>query len=54
MVVGFGAVLTSDLPSQRTFAAMACCTITTALLGDVIFLPAMLGWLVSSPRPRVE
>jgi len=46
MVVGFGAVLSSDLPSQRIFAAMACCTISSALIGDMIFLPAMLAWLM--------
>lgn len=43
MLTGFSAVLTSDLPSQRIFATMACCTIGAALFGDLIFLPALLA-----------
>lgn len=44
LLVGFATVLTSELPSQRTFAAMACCTIGAALFGDMVFLPALLVW----------
>jgi predicted RND superfamily exporter protein len=42
LVSGFATVLVSELPAQRTFSAMACTTITSALLGDLVFLPAML------------
>ena len=44
MVVGFSTVLLSEMPAQRIFGAMAVCTIATALLGDLIFLPALLAW----------
>lgn len=43
MAVGFAAVLLSDLPIQRTFSAMAFCTISAALFGDLVILPAMLA-----------
>lgn len=43
MVVGFSTVLLSELPMQRTFAAMACATIASALVGDLLFLPAILA-----------
>ena len=42
LIAGFGTVLTSDLPGHRTFASMACWTIGAALVGDLIFLPALL------------
>ena len=44
MVSGFATVLTSELPQQRTFGAMACVTIAAALVGDMLFLPALLAW----------
>ncbi len=43
LITGFGTVLTSDLPGQRYFAAMAVSTITAALIGDLVFLPALLA-----------
>ena len=42
MVVGIGSVLTSELPTHFLFASMACATIGSALLGDLIILPALL------------
>jgi len=42
LIAGFGTVLTSDLPGHRTFASMACWTIGAALVGDLLFLPALL------------
>ena len=42
LIAGFATVLTSDLPAHRTFAAMACWTIGAALVGDLLFLPALL------------
>jgi predicted RND superfamily exporter protein len=38
------------MPAQRIFGAMAVCTIATALLGDLIFLPALLAWFYKQPR----
>jgi predicted RND superfamily exporter protein len=43
LIAGFGTVLTSDLPGQRYFAAMAVSTIAAALVGDLVFLPALLA-----------
>ncbi|HUG70242.1 MAG TPA: efflux RND transporter permease subunit, partial [Pirellulaceae bacterium] len=43
LITGFGTVLTSDLPGQRYFAAMAVSTIAAALVGDLVFLPALLA-----------
>ena len=42
LVACFSTVLTSELRGHRTFAAMACSTIGAALVGDLIFLPALL------------
>ena len=49
LVTGFGTVLTSELPGQRYFAAMAVSTIAAALVGDLVFLPALLKSFGSSP-----
>lgn len=54
MTAGFASVLLSDLPTQRIFAAMACVTIVAALIGDLIFLPAMLACFGKSPRARTR
>lgn len=43
LITGFGTVLTSELPGQRYFAAMAVSTIAAALVGDLVFLPALLA-----------
>ena len=43
LVTGFSTVLTSDLPGQRYFATMAVSTIAAALVGDLVFLPALLA-----------
>jgi len=42
MIAGFGSVLTSQLPTHFLFASMACTTIGSALIGDLILLPALL------------
>ncbi len=44
LVAGFISMLLSDLPAHRIFAAMACVTITSAILGDLIALPALLAY----------
>ncbi|HYW79104.1 MAG TPA: efflux RND transporter permease subunit [Thermoguttaceae bacterium] len=42
MMAGFGTVLTSQLPTHRSFAAMGCITLGVALLADLIILPSLL------------
>jgi predicted RND superfamily exporter protein len=42
LVIGFCAALISDSRDHRIFATMGILTISTALLGDLIFLPALL------------
>jgi predicted RND superfamily exporter protein len=44
LVAGFSTVLFSDLAGHRAFALMAVCTIASALVGDLLLLPAMLNW----------
>ncbi|MFP6603875.1 MAG: hypothetical protein VB862_15185, partial [Pirellulaceae bacterium] len=43
LVSGFSTVLFSELAGHRAFALMAVCTIAAALVGDLLFLPAMLN-----------
>lgn len=43
MVAGIGSVLSSELPTHFLFASMACATIGSALLGDLVILPALLA-----------
>ncbi len=44
LVVGFATVIFSDMRDQRIFATMGCLTIGFALVGDLVFLPALLSW----------
>jgi predicted RND superfamily exporter protein len=44
LVAGTSTVLLSDLAGHRSFAMMAICTIGSALVGDLVILPAMLSW----------
>ena len=43
LVTGFATVLASPLPSHKMFASMACCTVASALIADLVFLPALLA-----------
>ena len=43
LVSGFTTVVASDLPGHRSFAQMACMTIGSALVADLLFLPALLA-----------
>ena len=56
LVSGFAAMLLSDLPAHRIFASMACATIGSAIVGDLIALPALLSWLDKdhSDSPQAE
>ena len=42
LVIGFATALTSDARDHRIFAAMGMLTISTALMADLLFLPALL------------
>ncbi len=42
MTAGLGTVLTSQLPTHVSFAAIACITLLAALPADLLFLPALL------------
>jgi predicted RND superfamily exporter protein len=42
LVVGFSTVIFSELREQRIFGMMSVLTLGTALIGDLLFLPAML------------
>lgn len=43
LTVGFSTVIMSGMREQRIFATMGCLTISSALLGDLIFLPPDAG-----------
>lgn len=43
LVVGFATVISSDLREQRIFATMGTIAIASALLGDLLLLPALLA-----------
>lgn len=49
LVIGFSTALMSDSRDHRIFAMMGILTISTALLGDLLFLPALL--LKFGPKP---
>ena len=49
LISGFATVLISPLPTHRMFSMMACATIGGALVGDLLFLPALLKWMVRQP-----
>jgi predicted RND superfamily exporter protein len=51
LVVGFATVVFSDMREQRIFASMGALTLVSALVGDLILLPAML---LRFARPRSE
>jgi predicted RND superfamily exporter protein len=53
LVSGFATVLMSDLPAHRTFGAMASATIGTAIVGDLVALPAMLATFGKRKEPSV-
>jgi len=58
LVAGFGSVLISELPSSRLFGWLSCTAIASALMGDLIILPALLAcfvkpWHLRVPKPVV-
>ena len=53
LVVGFATVIFSDMREQRIFAAMGALTVATALVGDLVLLPALL-LRFAPPAPRCK
>jgi hydrophobe/amphiphile efflux-3 (HAE3) family protein len=43
-VAGFGCTLLSEMTVLRTFGSLACVAISSALIGDLVVLPALLLW----------
>ena len=41
---GFGCTLLSEMTVLRTFGSLACVAISSALIGDLVVLPALLLW----------
>ncbi len=42
LLAAFGSLLASEIPTTRVFAELACVAIAAALVGDLVFLPALL------------
>jgi len=49
LLVGFGSVLTSSMPSSRLFAGLSCAGYAMAIAGDLVMLPALLVCFVKPP-----
>lgn len=45
LATGFGTLATSAFTSTMLMGALTCLTITTALIADILFLPALLVWM---------
>lgn len=55
LVAGFSTVMFSDMRDQRIFAIMSGITISSALFGDLVFLPALLAqYAKRSQVPTVQ
>ena len=50
LVTGFATVASSDSRDHHIFATMGTLTISSALLGDLILLPALLAWFAPKIR----
>ena len=53
LTAAFGQLLTSSIPTIRTFGIVAATTLVVALIADVLVLPAILVALPGRRRPRV-
>jgi predicted RND superfamily exporter protein len=51
-VGGHAVVLLSYIPALRMFAWLSCISLTLALVGDIIFLPAFVIWLTRRHSAR--
>lgn len=46
LLVGFGSLQISEMPTTRLFSGLSCLTIVSALVGDLLILPALLRCFV--------
>ncbi|MDA7978812.1 MAG: efflux RND transporter permease subunit [Pirellulales bacterium] len=53
LLAGFGSVIFSEIPTSRLFASLACTAMGAALLGDLVFLPALLAVVVKNDEQPV-
>lgn len=53
LLAGFGSVGISEIPVTRLFSMLACMMLASALIGDLIILPAMLAVFVKPKPPRI-
>ena len=54
LVVGFGTVGLSEVPTNRVFAALSVLGLVGAWIGDLVFLPALLAWTRRDSSGAVE
>jgi predicted RND superfamily exporter protein len=52
LLAGFGSLMTSSIPVTRLFSVLACAILATALIGDLILLPAFIACFVRPPRKQ--
>ena len=50
LVAGHGIVMLSGFPAIRIFGLMTCVTLASALIGDLLILPALLVWMAKRRR----
>lgn len=50
LLAGFGSLMVSSIPVTRLFSLLACAILATALVADLILLPALIGCFVRSRR----
>jgi predicted RND superfamily exporter protein len=54
LLVGFGSLQISEMPTTRLFSALSCLTVFAALVGDLAILPAMLRCFVRDRRQDAQ
>ena len=54
LLAGFGSLMTSSIPVTRLFSFLACAILATALIGDLILLPAFIACFVRPPRKQSQ
>ena len=52
LLAGFGSLMTSSIPVTRLFSVLACAILGTALIGDLILLPAFIACFVRPPKKQ--
>ena len=50
LIVGFGSVSMSEMPTSQLFARLGSIAIFAALIGDLVFLPAMLAFFLQKRK----